>query len=136
MHAVEILEILKDVYGDQPFGKLAQDILAEGNEDRETLKGLAERVKSGSSTIKELAAWVAEKASGLKLSHDPAHSIGTFEALEFLTLSFDSRLESLNYIERIGRAESQHKRVKERRLLLARSALRHSVLWSSVYYRP
>jgi hypothetical protein len=42
---------------------LAQDILAEANEDRETLKGFAERVGSGSSTIKELAAWVAEKAS-------------------------------------------------------------------------
>jgi hypothetical protein len=38
--------------------------------------------------VKETAAWVAEKFSRLKLSHDPANGIGTFEALEFVVLGF------------------------------------------------
>lgn len=142
MHAIEVLENLRSVYDGQSLGKFAEDILKEVEADRDTLKGLAEHVGAGASSIKELAAWVTEKASRIKLSHDPANSIGTFEALEFLTLGIhgklalwralnamspsDNRLQGLDYHELIERAESQHKRVEERRLLLAHAALQSS----------
>jgi hypothetical protein len=139
MHAIEVLKNIRSEYGEQPLGEFARNILKDVEADRDTLKELAERVGSGSSAVKEAAAWVAEKFSRLKLSHDPANSIGTFEALEFLVLgihgklvlwralafvsSDDSRLQSMDYQRLIARAESQYARMEEHRLLVARNAL-------------
>ena len=113
LHAIEVLKNISSEYGDQALGQFARNILKEVEADRDTLKELAERIGSGSSTVKETAAGVAEKFSRLKLGHDPANSIGTFEALEFLVLgihgklvrwralasvsSHDSRLQGIDY---------------------------------------
>jgi hypothetical protein len=142
MHAIEVLKNIRSQYGEQPLGQFARNILKEVEADRDTLQELAERVGSGSSTVKETAAWVAEKFSRLKLSHDPANGIGTFEALEFLVLgihgklvlwralasvsSDDSRLQGMGYQRLIARAESQYASVEEHRLSVARSALYRS----------
>lgn len=142
IHAIELLKNLKDEYGDKRLGQFAGAILTDIEEDRETLKRLAERIGTGSSAIKEASAWVSEKAGRIKLSHDPDHSLGTFEALEFLTLGIhgklalwralasialqDDRLQAIDFARLIGRAESQHARVEEQRLLAARSALRRN----------
>ena len=139
MHAIEVLKNISGEYGDQPLGQFARDISKEIEADRDALKELAERVGSGSSTVKETAAWVAEKFSRLKLSHDPVNSIGTFEALEFLVLgihgklvlwrglasvsSDDSRLQGIDYPTLIARAESQYASMEKRRLSVARDAL-------------
>jgi hypothetical protein len=139
MHAIEVLKNIKSQYGEQPLGQFARNILKEVEADRDTLKELAERAGSGSSTIKETAAWVAEKFSRLKLSHDPANGIGTFEALEFLVLgihgklvlwralasvsSDDSRLRGMDYQRLIARAESQYASVEEHRISVAHDAL-------------
>jgi hypothetical protein len=91
MHAI-VLQNIRSQYGEQPLGEFAHNILNEVEADRDTLKELAQRLGSGSSTVKETAAWVAEKFSRLKLSHDPAKGIGTFEALEFLVLGIHGKL--------------------------------------------
>jgi hypothetical protein len=144
MHAIEVLKNISSEYAEEPLGQFARNIAKEIEADRNTLKELAERVGSGSSTIKETAAWVAEKFSRLKLDHDPANSIGTFEALEFLVLgihgklvlwralaavsSDDVRLQGMDYQRLIARAESQYASMEEHRLSVARSALyRHSI---------
>lgn len=67
MHAIEVLKNISSEYGDQALGQFARNILKEVEADRDTLKQLAERIGSGSSTVKETAAWVAEKFSRLKL---------------------------------------------------------------------
>lgn len=141
MHAIEVLKNIRSQYGEQPLGEFARNILNEVEADRDALKELAQRLGSGSSTIKETAAWVAEKFSRLKLSHDPANGIGTFEALEFLVLGIhgklvlwralasvsgdDSRLQGVDYQRLIARAEAQYASVEEHRLSVARSALYH-----------
>jgi hypothetical protein len=137
--AVQLLEALRDQHAPEPVGRFAADILAEVEADRETLRALATRIGGGSHPVKEAAAWLAEKASRLKLSREIAGELGAFEALEALALGihgkralwcalavaapFDARLRSVDLNGLIARAESQHARVEEYRLALAPAAL-------------
>jgi hypothetical protein len=137
--AVELLEALRDRHAGEPVGRLAVEILAEVEEDREVLKKLADGVGKGSHPIKEAAAWLVEKATRLKLGRDIAGDLGTFEALEALALGIwgkralwralaidapqDPRVRALDLDRLILRAEAQHARVEELRLELARRAL-------------
>lgn len=84
------------------------------------------------------AAWLAEKASRLKLVASSSEDFGTFEALEFLSLGIqgklslwgalqvvaesDARLTVLDFHKLIDRAKAQYGRVEERRLSLAAHA--------------
>jgi hypothetical protein len=137
--AIDLLESLRDRYAGQSLGQFASNLLAEIQQDRNTLKQIADRVGKGTPDLKEAAAWLAEKASRLKLSHDHPNALGTFQALETLALGIlgklalwraltliadiDDRLSDLNLPELIRRAEAQHAAVEEHRLLLAPAAL-------------
>lgn len=103
------------------------------------MRGLAERIDSGSSGLKELAAWFAEKITRIKLGGEDKHDLGAFEALEFLALgihgklalwrvldeiaSLDVRLRGTDFNHLAARAETQHAQVEQRRLEVGRSAL-------------
>jgi hypothetical protein len=137
--AIDLLRSMRDHYPNESLGQLASTVLLEVEEDRETLRRIVERVGKGSPDLKEAAAWILEKTSRLKLGHGEAKGIGTFQALETLALGIlgklalwralailaekDDRLRDLDFRELIARAEAQHAKIEENRLLVARTAL-------------
>jgi hypothetical protein len=139
LHAVNLLEVLRDRYDGQELGSFASGLLVEIKADRETLREIADRVGVGASELKELAAWMAEKMGRLKMRRDEGNGLGTFEALEFLELGVhgkwalwralgavsekDERLKGVDYAHLASRAEAQRNTIEERRLDIAREAL-------------
>jgi hypothetical protein len=139
-YAIDLVKAMRHQHSDNPLGQFAADLLVDIEADRDVLQKLAERVGSGSSGLKELTAWLAEKVSRLKLRHEDDSGLGTFEALEFLGLGIhgksamwralaaaapgDPRLRGTDYDRLIARAEAQHARVEEHRLEAARTTLR------------
>jgi hypothetical protein len=136
-HAIDLLENLRTRHAGKPLGQFAGGLLAEIEADRGVLRGLAETIGGGPSELKEMAAWVSEKFSRIKLNDD-AGGFGTFEALEFLELGVrgkrllwvalgaiaatDHRLHGTDFARLVARAETQEKQVEERRLEIARRA--------------
>ena len=137
VHAIDLLEAIRNQYAGEPLGQFAVQLLVDIEADREVLRGLAERTGVGSSGMKEMAAWVGEKVSRLKLRRGASNGLGTFEALEFLELGIhgkrvlwralavvapaDARLQNIDFEHLTARAETQHAQVDEHRLELARS---------------
>lgn len=140
MYAVDLLGALRDQHAGESLGQFAAAMLVEVEADGAVLKELAERVGSAHSGLKGVSGWIAEKVSRLKLKHDAAHGLGTFEALEFLAVGIqgklalwralaevspgDARLQHLDFDGLMERAEIQHSRMEERRLEAARIVLR------------
>jgi hypothetical protein len=140
VHAIELLEAMRDRHKDQPLGQFAAALLVEIAADRDTLRMIADRAGSGSSGAKEATAWLAEKVSRLKLRHGSENPLSTLEALEFLELGIhgkwalwralgavapnDPRLQGNDFEHLAERARTQRGQVEERRLEAARSALR------------
>jgi hypothetical protein len=138
VHAINLLEFIRDQHEGEPLGRFASGLLSEIQADRETLRELADRVGAGSSEVKELTAWLSEKVTRLKLKRG-ADGLGMFEALEFLELGIhgkwalwralaviaanDERLHGVDYEQLAARAEAQRALVEERRLETARIAL-------------
>jgi hypothetical protein len=138
--AINLLAVLRDQHTGQPLGQFATGLLAEVEEDREVLRGLAERVGAGASALKEATAWLGEKVSRVKLRRRSAGELGTFEALEALGLGIlgklalwralaviaegDGRLGGMDFHHLADRAQAQHTQVEERRLEAAPMALR------------
>jgi hypothetical protein len=139
VQAIELLEMIRDGNSGQPLGQFAADLLVEVKEDREALLGLARKVGSGSSSMKEMAAWAGEKLARLRLRQGKT-AFGIFEALEFLELGVhgkwalwrvmgamsptDARLQGIDFVSLAARAENQHARIDEVRLGVAHDALR------------
>jgi hypothetical protein len=142
MHAIELLKNLRDEHKSDPLGQFAAVLLVDIEADRDVLKRIAERAGASSSGLKEMTAWLGEKVSRLKLRHETGDGLGTFEALEFLELGIhgkwalwralaavapaDARLQGTDYEHLVARAEAQRATVEERRLEVARRALRPS----------
>jgi hypothetical protein len=139
VHAVGLLEFMRDEHAGEPLGQFASDLLTEIESDREVLRRLAEGVGSGASASKELGAWFGERLSRIKLHHHTDDGLGTFEALEFLELGIggklalwralgaaaptDARLKGIDFEYLAARAEFQQSQVEERRLEAAQVAL-------------
>jgi hypothetical protein len=139
VHAIELLKAIKAQHSADPLGEFAADILKEVESDRAVLQSLAKRVGSASSGVKEIASWISEKFSRLKLRQGSKYDLGTFEALEFLVLGIngklllwkvllaltpdDSRLSDFDFKHLAQRAEIQRDQVEQRRLQIAPQAL-------------
>lgn len=139
VHAISLLEFIRDQHQGERLGRFAESLLREIEADRDTLEQLADRAGAGSSEVKELAAWVTEKFSRVKLRRGAKNGLGTFEALEFLELGIhgkwalwramsaiaptDTRLRGFDFDHLAARAEAQRAGVEERRLEAARAAL-------------
>jgi hypothetical protein len=142
MHAIELIKNLRDHYKQEPLGLFAADLLNQIEADRNTLESLAKQLGGGPSVIKEAGAWASEKFARLKFGHDDATGLGTFQALEHLSIGIQGkaalwralslisqsqqRLHGLDYDTLIARAQKQFSLVEEKRLALAPSALRPS----------
>ncbi len=140
VHAIDLLESMRNQHVGEPLGQFAARLLIEIEADRDVLRELAERLGTGSSGLKELTAWLGEKVSRVKLSSHDAAGFGTFEALELLELGIhgkwtlwralavvaetDTRLKSTDYTRLAARAETQEAQVEQQRLKVARTAFR------------
>jgi hypothetical protein len=136
--AVQLLESLHDQYSDQELRRFAAALLVDVRKDRETLQGIVDRIGSTHLDLKDAAAWLAEKASRMKLGRDHGAGLGTFEALETLSLGIlgklslwrvlpviaevDPRLRGTDFEKLAARAQEQFDRVEVRRLEIARKA--------------
>jgi hypothetical protein len=137
-YAIDLLNAMQDHYAGQPLGEFSAEMHCAITADRDTLREIATRVGSSSSSPKEGVAWLAEKISRIKLQHSDTNGLGTFEALEFLELGIhgklalwralaeiapaESRLAGFDFDSVISRAESQRIRVEKYRLAAAHSA--------------
>jgi hypothetical protein len=138
--AIDLLQAMKSRYQDHPLGIFAGQLLTEVTQDRDTLQRLADGAGTGSNVLKELTAWLGEKASRVKLGAGASGEFGTFEALEFLALGVqgklslwhalraaapsDARLSGVNLEQLIARAKAQYAQVEDQRLISAETALR------------
>jgi len=138
--AIELLKNLEQQHAGEPLGAFAASELRLLFEDRDILRSIVDRVGSEASTVKEAAAWVAEKASRFKLKHPSSKEFGAFEALELFAIGVrgrvalwralsvispgDARVSGQDFDALALHAQQQHERVEERRLQIAPSALR------------
>ena len=135
--AVTLLHDLSGQKLDAEVAELAAALLPEIEADRSELEDLVKQLGGDSTALKDVAAWVAQKASRFKLSL--SEPIGRFEAIEMLCLGVlgklslwnalgelstaDSRIMRLNLPRLIACARDQHQRLETLRLKLAIQAL-------------
>jgi hypothetical protein len=134
-HAINLVEFMRDRHEGGELGQFAAWLLVEIESDRKVLRQLAERAGAGGRTAKEMAGWLGEKVSRLKLRHNDNDGLGLFEALEFLEIGIhgkselwralaavgpaDPRLSGINFEHLTNRAEKQRAEVESRRLQIA-----------------
>jgi hypothetical protein len=140
-HAIDLVQHMRDEFAAEPLGAFAGDLLVQIEEDRNVLRDLANRLGTGSSEFKEIAAWLSEKVVRLKLGRS-GQGLGAFEALEFLELGIhgkwalwralavvaeiDPRLHDTDFERLASRAELQRASVDRVRLERARTAFEPS----------
>jgi len=136
--AVELLQRLSDAYPRHETGLFAAEILVDVEADREILKEIIQRVGTSPLELKDVMAWLGEKASRPKFSDTQPDGLGPFEALETLALgitgklslwhtlssvgAFDQRLSEWDFASLAARAEDQRARVDEYRLSITPAA--------------
>jgi hypothetical protein len=137
--AVNLLDDLRQQRLDGNVASIAAALQPEIESDRLVLEQFAKQIGDQTASIKEAAAWIAQKAGRFKLSlNEP---IGRFEAIEMLCLGVLGKLAlwtalqaaaathpevaTLNLDRLIGRAREQHQRLESLRLTLAPTALQN-----------
>jgi hypothetical protein len=127
------------------LGELMKWLAPQIEEDRQTLIALMERLHISRNPVKQATAWMAEKASRVKLggrtSGEP--EVGMFMAVETLCLGVQGKLAlwtslkevadryellaSVKLDEMIERAETQHSALERERRAASRRALGSAV---------
>ena len=138
--ALQLLEHLADSAATSDERAFCRTLHAEISEDRAVLEKLIERTGSQPSGFRQVGGWVAAKLTELKLAADnPARgTLDRLQALEMLALGILGKralwraLGQLRHLPEVQpldlprleqRAQDQHDRVEERRVLAARRAL-------------
>lgn len=139
--ALELLEQLEALQGGEPLERVLAELRADIEVDREELESFMERLGVAKSRTRRASAWLAEKATELKLRvDDPAGgALRLFESLEALSLGIEGKrslwltlasvaegapaLRVLDYERMLRRAEAQRSRVEAARLEVAPRAL-------------
>jgi hypothetical protein len=139
--AVKLLNSLHDQYQDEELGEFALALRREVEQDQKTLEDIIGQVGEGHFDLMEAAGWLTEKASQFKLQRDDhGGGLGTFEALETLTLGirgklafwqalpvirqFDGRIPEHDFQLLAARAEDQYAGAEQQRLKVAADTFR------------
>jgi hypothetical protein len=136
--AISLLDSLRSGRQHPTVRRLAEELIHEIEDDRQLLEHLADRIGKPQNTLKEGAAWLAQKASLWKLGH-AASPLSTFEALETLSLGImgklalwralrviqpnEPSLTEVNFQHLCETAERQFMRVEDIRIKLVPHAL-------------
>ncbi len=128
-----------------PLGDLMESLAPQIEQDRQTLIELMQQMDSSKNPVKQVTAWIAEKASRAKFSGMTAGEpeLGDFMALETLTLGVRGKacmwnalkqvadqhppIASMKLDELIDRAHTQENALEQQRLDAARRALASQV---------
>jgi hypothetical protein len=135
--AISLLNDLREQASDDRVVPVAAEMLSEIEADRSVLEEFSNRIGAGEESLKQTAAWIAQKASRFKLNL--GQPLGNFEAIEVLSLgvlgklalwnalqtieAHDKRIATLRLEQLIARAQAQHARLEALRLQLATTAL-------------
>jgi hypothetical protein len=92
--AIELLTELSTQETEPAVTKLASELISEIEADRNSLQQFVQASGGDHRSMKDLAAWVGEKASRLKL--DLKTRLGMFEAVELLCLGVLGKLALWN----------------------------------------
>ena len=136
--AINLLESLRGEKQQPEVQRLADELVREIEEDRQILEHLADKIGKPQNTLKEGAAWLAQKASLWKLGGE-GHSLSTFEAIETLSLGILGKIAlwralrvlqpiepvlfETNFEQLCATAENQYFRVENLRIKLVPTAL-------------
>jgi hypothetical protein len=136
--AIDLLNTLSEEHNGEPLGEFVSTLRSEVGQDRDVLKGLIERMNESPPLTKEAASWLVAKLSEAKLRPSIAGKLGTFQALEMLSLGTlgkralwralpiiaekETRLGGVDFEKLSSRAEQQHSLLEEHRLQAARAA--------------
>lgn len=71
-YVIQTLQMMRDQNGGKPLGAFAGKLLVEVQADRDTLRNIAGKAGAGSGTVKEMASWLAQRASRVKLDAERA----------------------------------------------------------------
>jgi hypothetical protein len=83
-------------------------MLAEVAQDQKTLEEIIHQVGTAHLDLKESVGWLAERASQFKSRRDDSGAgLGTFEALEVLTLGIRGKLALWQALPSIRRVDSR-----------------------------
>ena len=134
--AIDLLEHVRDSHANLPLGLFAGRLVSEIKDDRSVLESLSKEVGDGGGVLKEATAWLAEKASRLKLQFGNDAGLSEFEVLEVLSIGVlgklklwlalsqivdrDARVRALDLDRLIERAKAQHDEIESRRLEAAK----------------
>jgi hypothetical protein len=133
-HAIELFETLKHLHARTSLGQYSAELLQQLREDLTVLERLAASTGATGFQLKELAGWVGDKLSRLKLAPVKT-AFHTFEALEFLSLGILGKralwrtlksvsscypeLEAVDLDQLLERAEAQYEATEKMRLQMA-----------------
>ena len=97
---MHLLEDLSEHSTDPDVSRFSAHLLAEVESDRCALQELVERIGEETSVVKEAAAWVVQKMGRFKLT--VGEPLGTFEAIEALSLGVQGKLRCGTYCGQCG----------------------------------
>jgi hypothetical protein len=135
--AIKLLGSLEEQYKGDKLGEFARWLAAQLKQDQEALRQVIQKVGETQLDLTEATGWLAEKASQFKLERDdPGGGLGTFEAIETLTLGIrgklavwhalplireiDRRVPPIDFGRLAVRADEQYAAVEQQRLQLIR----------------
>lgn len=139
--ALDLLGRLVEAYAGTDAARELADLRADIAADRQQLEGLMARLDIDESRARKAMAWVAERATHLKLRMDDSSdgALGRLEAFDALAVGIEGKralwralaaaadgapdLQGMDYARLTRRAEEQRERVEAVRLQAARTAL-------------
>jgi hypothetical protein len=137
VQAIELIESIRDHHRNEELGGFASQLLLEVKSDQKILMQIAEAIGDGGSSLKNTAAWIAEKFTRIKLHRRSNKGLGAVEALEVLQLGIHGKwalwcalaeiapaypeISRIDFHELAQRAERQKSAVEERRLKVVRA---------------
>jgi hypothetical protein len=142
--ALDLVDRIHKNVADKEVGRFAARLREEIAADKETLHSLASQFGPTSDVLKDSVAWLSEKISRIKLSHDDGTGLGLFEALEFLALGIHGKLALWTALAEVAdrytsltavdfdslrdRAHQQEQATERFRLIAARAVFNNSPL--------
>lgn len=142
--AIDLLESLEKEFAQEPLGLFATGLRQEIDTDRQLLQSLADKTEACPHTLKDTLMQLGEKLSRWKLHRNANGGLGTFEALEALSLGIlgkralwtalkkldDVRFRATDFDLLLERSEEQYRQVEARRIELVEPVL--SGVWEDL----